>query len=118
MARGKGGRGDSDGCVSKRKGGGSTAWHVVWCMHCCHHHVIPIRVVAIKSARGREEGKRGMVTDMSARWCDVLCTCHHCCRVIAIELSSCVLSLCHCHQEGRGKEGGGDSDGWIGEIMA
>ena len=118
MARGKGGRGNGDGHVSERKGSGSTAWHVMLCVHRRRRHVIPIRVVAIKSARGREGEKRGVVTDMLARWRDVLCTCHHCHRVIAVEPSSRVLSLCCCCQEGRGKEGGGDGDGRIGEIMA
>ena len=118
MARGKGGRGDSDGRVSERKGSGSTMWHVMSCAHHHHRHVIPICVIAIESTRGREGGKRGAVMDMSARWCDMLCTHHHCCHVIAIELSSCVLSLCCCRREGRGKKGGGDSDGQISEIMA
>ena len=85
MARGKGGRGDSDGRVGKRKGSGSMAWHVVSCVHRRRHRVIPIHVVAVESARGREGGKRGAVTDMSARWRDVLCMRHHHCYVIAIE---------------------------------
>ena len=111
MAREKGGRGNGDGCVGERKGGGSTAWHVVLCTHRCRRRVIPICVVAVESARGREGGKRGVVMDMSVRWRDVLCACHHCHRVIAVEPSSCVSSPCRCHREGRGKEGGGDGDG-------
>ena len=97
----EGGRGNSDGHIGKRKGGGSTAWHVMSCVHCRHRHVIPIRVVAIESARERKGGKRRAVTDMSARWRDILCTRHHHHCVIAIKPLCRVLSPCHCRREGK-----------------
>ena len=90
MAREKGGRGNGDGCIGERKGSGSMAWHV---MSCAHHHcrgVIPICVIAVESARGREGGKRGAVMDMSARWPDILSEYAPYCPVLAALISRCI----------------------------